>query len=347
MKKLSLLLALMLVLLSACGVPRSATHAPSPEGTLRVHYMDVGQGSAALIETDGHYMLFDGGPGDASSKVISYMQALGVDELDFCIVSHYDSDHLSGVVGVLNVFDVMALIAPEEETDSKLYDTYLGLLEEQRLDLTAPRVGNTYTFGEATFTILAPYQYYEGDNNDSVAIRLDFGESSFFFGGDAEEESEWDMLFGTEDLDVDVYTVNHHGSSSSSVPEFVEALSPEVAVISCGRDNDYGHPHEETMETLAAQGATIYRTDEQGDIVATTDGVTISWGSEPFEANTAAATERSANDVTYILNVKNKKFHLPSCGAVENMSDQNKKDFFGTREELLGEDYSPCGSCNP
>ncbi len=345
MKKISLLLVLVLLLLTAC-VP-AANNASAPmDDTLRVHYMDVGQGSAALIETEGHYMLFDGGPSDASSKVVSYLKGLGVEELDYCIVSHYDSDHLSGVVGVLNVFDIRTIIGPLEETDSKLYDTYLGLLDKNDLQLTEPQVGNTYSLGEATFTVLAPFQYYDGDNNDSVAIRLDYGESSFFFGGDAEEESEWDMLLGEEDLDVDVYTVNHHGSSSSSEEEFVQALSPEVAVISCGKNNDYGHPHEETLDTLLEEGCTIYRTDLLGDIVATTDGVSISWESSEDVTISEAPVKEDAQE-EFVLNTKSKKFHEPTCGAVEDMSEKNKKDYFGSRDALLSDGYSPCGNCKP
>ncbi len=349
-RKIFLLFLALTLLLSGCGGSDTETQNPTvPEnGTLTVHFMDVGQGSATLIEQDGAFMLFDGGDGKASSKVVSYLKKNGVRELEYIIASHYDSDHLSGVIGALRVFPTAEVIAPSDASDTKLYRSFEAALEAQDLSVTSPHVGDKYTLGSAEFTILAPKKDYEGDNNDSVAIRLDYGETSFFFGGDAEEESEADMLRSRLPLDVDVYAVSHHGSRSSSSPAFVRALSPTVSVISCGKGNTYGHPHEETLKTLAAVGARIYRTDKEGDIVAKSDGKEISWNMEPYaEASVTPTGEPliQQNEATYILNTNTKKYHLPTCASVRDMTEKNKKEFFGSKEELEKDGYSPCGRC--
>lgn len=254
-----------------------------PDGAMRVYYLDVGQGSSALVESDGHFMLIDGGDRSHSSLVVSALQNLGVTSLDYILVSHYHADHLSGVVGALNAFDCQTVICPDYETDTKLFSSFLTVLEEKEIPAIYPSPGDSFSFGNASFMVISPVSYrYEDENNNSIGIRLVHGEDSFLFTGDAEAESEEDFCKENNPISCDVYAAGHHGSASSTTWTLLEQALPEYVVISCGKENSYGHPHEETMEKLEAIGAKVFRTDEQGTILAISSGSGITWEAEPF-----------------------------------------------------------------
>ena len=204
-------------------------------------------------------------------------------------------------------------------------------------------------------TILAPGQGCDDDNNNTIVLRLDYGENSFLCTGDAESQAEADILASGADVDADVLKAGHHGSSTSTSDEFLAAVSPEYAVISCGEGNSYGHPHAETLNKLRQNGITVFRTDEQGTIVAESDGQEITWSSspsdswqsgEPSEADTAAPPSLN-QEVTYVLNTNTMKFHLPDCSSADDIADQNRETTDQTRDELIAEGYEPCGRCNP
>ena len=252
-----------------------------PENTLTIHFIDVGQGLAIMAQTGDEVLVYDGGDQDASSYFVSYLMQNGVDDIDYMIASHYDSDHLSGLIGALNAFDVDTVIGPDYEHGSKLYTSFYDTLERKGLSVEYPSVGDVYEFGEGNFTILSPSEITDDSNNNSVAVRLDYGETSFIFTGDAEYEEEADMIASEMDLDCDVLSAGHHGSATSSSWDFVEATLPEYVVISCGLNNSYGHPDEETIEKFESIEAQIFRTDEQGNIVAVSDGETITWNTVP------------------------------------------------------------------
>lgn len=262
------------------------------EGTMTVRFLDVGQGNSVLVECDGRYMLVDGGDYDYSSYVVAYLKKQGVETLDYMVVSHYDSDHLSGCVGAMRVFDCELIICPDYEGDTKTYDTFISDMAKYEIAHVNPEVGETYTLGDAMFTIVCPEEYdYSDENDNSVGIRLEHGQNSFLICGDAGEESEEDMLESGVYLQSDVYMAGHHGSSGSSTYDFLQAVDPEVVVISCGYDNSYGHPAKATMNRLQKTGAELYRTDLQGELIAVSDGSTITW-------NVAACTDfRCGEDV--------------------------------------------------
>lgn len=260
----------------------AGNHTVSGDGRLTVHYLDVGQGSSALVESDGHYMLIDGGDRSRSSYVVSYMQKLGITALDYILVSHYHADHLNGVIGALNAFETASVICPGYESDTKLYHSFLRIMEEKDIPAVYPSIGDTFTLGSAYFTVVAPVTYdYSDENNNSIGIRLVNGSDSFLFTGDAEAESEEDFCRLNTELSCDVYAAGHHGSASSSTYSLLEKALPEYVVISCGQDNSYGHPHAETMEKLEAVGAKIFRTDTQGTLTAVSSGQGIEWNTLP------------------------------------------------------------------
>ncbi|MCI7130566.1 MAG: MBL fold metallo-hydrolase [Lachnospiraceae bacterium] len=267
----------------------------SPEGTssvtqivdasgLEVHFIDVGQGDATLIKADGHAMLIDAGENDKGTAVQLYLQKQGVEQLDYLVLTHTDSDHIGGADVIVTKFDIGQIFMSDFKKDNKTYRELMDSMKYRHMTFSTPEVGAEYELGSATFTVIAPNDTYEDANNSSMALILDYGDSSFLFSGDCEEEAEQDMLANGLNLDVDVYQVGHHGSKSSSTEEFLDAMSPEYAVISCEEGNSYGHPHAKTLNNLRARGIRVFRTDEQGSIIAYSDGTKIKWNCSPSES---------------------------------------------------------------
>lgn len=263
------------------------TETPTPEptkeaGEMKVHFLDVGQGLSILVQSDGHTMIYDGGDKSTSSFVVSYLQKQNVTTIDYLISSHYDSDHMAGLIGCLNAFDVKNIISSDYEHDSKLYQSFIRTVADKGLTMQHPAVGTEFSFGSGSFQILAPATIDPDDSNkNSVAIKLTNGENSFIFTGDAESISEKAMCESGIDLSCDVLVPGHHGSATATSWEFLQATVPEYAVISCGKDNQYGHPDKDVMDKLESMGVQVYRTDKQGTIVAVSDGTTITWDQEP------------------------------------------------------------------
>ena len=359
-----------------------------PDGTLSVTFLDVGQGNAVLVEQGGVYMLIDGGNRDYSSFVVSYLKEQGVEKLAYVIASHYDADHLNGVVGALHAFSCGQVLAPDYVTDTRVYESFERVIKEQDIALAYPAVGDTYTLGDASFTVVCPKAYDpKEDNDNSVGIRLVYGDTSFLICGDAGKAEEQAMLDSGVTLESDVYLASHHGSDGSSTEAFMRAVSPSAVVISAGAGNSYGHPTRTVLDRVKACGAALYRTDLQGTITVTSDGTSLSWsvdatqdyrdgdevaaGAAVTDAAGAADTTGTSGaadtvdsaaqasggdaaagntaDVTgeYVLNTNTKKFHRPSCSSVAQMSPENKAAFSGSREELVAAGYDPCKRCNP
>lgn len=340
---------------------------PRTEGSLAVHFIDVGQGDSILAESDGHYMLIDAGENDQGDTVVTYLHSQGIDMLDYVIGTHPHSDHIGGLDDVINNFKIGRVILPDAEHTTKTFEDVLDALQTQGQKITIPAVGDTYQLGGASFEIIAPNKDYGDDlNNWSVGIKLTYGQNSFVMCGDAEAEAEADICGNGIDISADVLKLGHHGSSTSSSEEFLDRVRPEYAVISCGLGNSYGHPHRETMELMEIRGIAVFRTDEQGTVVAVSDGTEITWngkqgmsGGNVWE-NSGGESRRPADGfnepepvkpdqekaaaVSYVLNTKSKKFHLPSCNSLPT---SNREDTDMSREEIISRDYTPCKRCNP
>lgn len=244
---------------------------------MKVHFLDVDQGLAILVQLGEEVLVYDGGERDTSSFVVAYLKEQGVTEIDYLISSHYDADHVSGLIGCLYAFDVKNVIGSNYVHDSKLYTSFITAVEEEGLDIQYPAVGTQFQMGDAVIMILSPKEITGDSNSNSVAIKLSYGESDFIFTGDADYKSEREMIASGLDLDCEVLSVAHHGSASGTSEKFVAATTPEYAVISCGKDNGYGHPHKETIQTLHDYEVEILRNDESGTIIAETDGMNLWW----------------------------------------------------------------------
>ena len=253
-------------------------------GQMKVTYLNVGQGDCTIIQTEGHNAMIDAGNNHEGKDVVDYLNQQGIDKLDYLILTHPDADHIGGGDDVLEKIEVEQVIMPDVANDTMTYEEVMGDIEKENVPVEHPKVGEEFGFGDATFTVLCPETdlVSSDDTNDaSVGIKLVHGENSFVMCGDASEKSESAMVkrFGSA-LECDVLKCGHHGSRTSTSEAFLKATNPTWAVISCGVDNSYGHPHQETLERLNNDDVQVYRTDLLGTIIATSDGTNISWFSE-------------------------------------------------------------------
>ena len=253
MKKLiCVILALTLILLSSsCSAFLQAVELNESNGRLTIHFIDVGQGDSILLESDDEFVLIDAGDRDYGKEVLSYIESLGADELKYMIATHPHSDHIGGLRTVLDGIDAENFIFSDNDCETYTWLKLMKAVQKQKIKSIEAEAGKTYSFGSASFTILAPLkEYYEDYNNDSIVTKVTCGSVSFLLTGDAERESEYDMLDAGEDLSADVLKCGHHGSSSSTSDRLLKAVNPSFAVVSCGKDNEYGHPHSEIVRKL-------------------------------------------------------------------------------------------------
>ena len=256
-------------------IPEKITEAFNSTSDFEVHFIDVGQGDAALIKCDDKYMLIDAGENDKGTLVQNYLEKQGVDKLDILVGTHPDSDHIGGLDVIITKFECKTILMPDCEKDTATYRDVIDAITYKNYSITYPEVGEVYSLGEAIITVLAPSYYYEDTNNNSIVLKVSYGESDFLFMGDAEIESEQAILNSDFNLDCEVIKMGHHGSSTSNSEELIRAVSPDYSIISCGENNSYGHPHYETLELIDTYNITNYRTDKDGTIIAISDGKDI------------------------------------------------------------------------
>ena len=258
---------------------------PVAEGEMRVDIIDVGQGESILITTSEKAVLIDAGENDQGDEVLEHLQRRGVTKLDLAIGTHAHSDHIGGmdtVMAGIKVDEFWMGAMPEELVPStKTYTDVLEQLDIGRIPYREPEVGTQYDLGNGgLLTVYGPQGTPSDLNNCSLVCRVDFGETSFLFSGDAEENMEKIILTSGADLDVDVMTMGHHGSETSSSSAYFKAASPTYAAISCGEDNSYGHPHKETIQKLKKADVLYRRTDINGTISFIANGKTVDYSTE-------------------------------------------------------------------
>ena len=336
--------ALSLVFSFGCSASddNASAHHPA-DGNLEIHFIDVGQADAALIICDGEAMLIDGGNVGDSDLIYAYLKQENLPHLKYMVGTHAHEDHMGGLAGALNYADVNTFFCSVTEDDSKFFNNVKSQLSKQGKEITVPKAGSSYTLGDATFQFVGPIKESKETNNMSLVLRLEYGDTSFLFTGDAEAAEEADILDAGYDISATVLKVGHHGSSGSSTYHFLREVAPEYAVISCETGNKYGHPHDEALSRLRDADVQLYRTDLQGTILCTSDGtnVTFTTAKNP-EIETNPTTGNS--DGAYIGNVNSQVFHRPDCKSLP--AEQNRT-YFGSRMEAVDAGYTPCGRCKP
>ncbi len=258
-------------LLAASLVVAAVAWQRTPQ-SLELHVLDVGQGDAVLLRTpEGQNILVDGGPGQAVLEELGQVLSPLERRLDLVILTHPHEDHVAGLVPVLQRFEVgeVMLSAPDYGNDS--YEQFMQEIAEQKIPYSFADDDHDFILGSLELDVLYPFEPFTGDkienvNNASPVIKAKWGEVEILLTGDAEQEVEAALLASEIDVSADILKAGHHGSRSSSTLEFLEAVGAELMLISCGEDNDYGHPHEETLEKAADMGMQVRRTDLEGRI---------------------------------------------------------------------------------
>jgi beta-lactamase superfamily II metal-dependent hydrolase len=256
--------------------PITAPATPSQPGAFSVHFIDVGQGDAILVESGDADILVDGGP--SGSAVLSYLAGQQVPDIDLLVATHPHADHIGGLDDVLAQYSVHEVWTNGATATSQTYQTFATAVAAEGAVQRQVRRGYSAQLGGLTLTALHPVDPLTGDTNgDSIVLRLSCGSMDVLLTGDATESSEASMLADTSvNLEADVLKVGHHGSRTSTTNAFLNAVTPQDAVISVGAGNTYGHPTQETLNRLAAHGTTVYRTDLNGTVVLSSDCNTYS-----------------------------------------------------------------------
>ncbi len=305
---------------------------------MKVHYIDVGQGDSELIQIGDKNVLIDAGCND--NKALNYLKSQGISKLDCVIATHPHEDHIGGMTSVINNFEIGEFYAPKVTHTTRTFENMIKALQSKGLKITTKNVGDALTIGNATMQFLAPNSsIYQDLNNYSIVIRLKYGNTSYLFTGDAESLSEGEILAKQLDISADVLKLGHHGSHSSTSQAFLDKVNPQYAIVSCGKGNDYGHPHKETIDKLNAKNIEILRTDVSGTIVSTSNGNDISFNVNTSVSSTGNTTKTKSNTV-WVANKTSKVYH--SSKDCSNMKSPSEISL----EDVQAKGLKPCSKCN-
>lgn len=320
MKKFALFLLLFLSLL----IPSSVF------ADLEVHFLDVGHGDCTIITCDGEAMIIDGGIASCSQQVFNYIKSLGISDLKYAVATHPDADHIGGLPAAFHAAHVQTLLSPVEQHNEKRFEVLLKTAQEKAVPLSVPNAGDILTLGNAKITVLSPAIKFADTNDMSLVMRLDYGDNSFLFTGDASTAVERDLIARKANIDVDVLKVSHHGSSTGTSLDFTSAVSPQYAVISCD-----SMPSIEVLYALAEPCTLI--TEQKGTIIIHSDGTSLA---AKYEIKPAIQSDQ------LVGNIKSKVLHLSTCGSVSDMKEKNMC-FFDSVDQAKKQGYRPCKSCQP
>ena len=298
-KQISLLMALFLVIFGSIFYflePSQAnpnTPTPTPEivqanqeiqdgEKLQIWFLDVGQADSILIQNGDANMLIDAGNNEDGKKLVSYFQSLGIESFQYVIGTHAHEDHIGGMDDIIDNFNIGTFYMPDAITTTATFESVLDSLEAKNIAFQTPSIDSIFKLGNAMIDVLYVGTNDTDLNNTSIVLKLTYGNTSVLFMGDAEKEVE--TIIEKKDISADVLKVGHHGSNTSSSKIFLEKVNPNYAIISVGTGNSYGHPSNTTIQNLENQNIQIYRTDENGTIIMTSDGTNITF--QTIQTNT-------------------------------------------------------------
>lgn len=314
-------------------IPAATENTSVADGELQVHFIDVGQGDAIFIQAPGgENILIDGGEKDTANQVMNLLDAQGVEKLDFIIATHPHSDHIGGLVTILKNYPVKHFYMPAVVHTTDTFDQLLDAVQQQGIKISGAKCGVEIPLKGVKAEFLAPNaEDYENLNDYSAVLKLTYGEQAFLFTGDAQELSENEMLANGQNLQASILKIGHHGSSSSSSAAFLQAVSPQIAVISCGLQNDYGHPHREVLQRLVEQDIQVLRTDLHGTITIKSNGKSIT-----------ISVKEAGGQKEWIGNKNSKVVHHQNCS---NLPHPKNRIYFDSLDEAYQLKYRACPNC--
>lgn len=323
-------------------------------GDFTITFIDVGQADSILIACGEDTMLIDGGNVDDGPAVCDFLEARGIQSLDYVICTHAHEDHVGGLTDVLESFTVTeAVFAPALTAATLCYRNFRTACSEQDIEPYCPSVSSSFTLGSSTVTVLGPALLNNTDvNNSSIAVRICYKDTAFVLTGDAEAEAEQAILATGNDVSATLFKAGHHGSSTSNSSAFLKEVMPAFAVISCGEGNSYGHPHTEVLHRFSDFGCTVFRTDTQGNITVVSNGQTLAFTTEkdllpePTPDPDPEPTPDPDPEPTgsYIGNINSRIFHLPTCSS---LPIEKNRVYFSTVTAAEQAGYTPCSRCKP
>lgn len=334
-------------------------HTVDAAGVMKVHYMNVGESDSVLIQSGGQNMLIDAGDVGGGDDITAYLRKQGVKKLDYIIATHPHADHIGGMSEVIQSFSVGKVIMTSKTNTTQTFKNMLMAIKQKKIKITKPNVGDTYKLSDASFTIVAPdgKDYGSNINNYSIGIKLVHGKNSFLFIGDNETESIGGMLKTGISLKSDVLMCGHHGSDTSTNRSLLNAVSPKYAIISVG-NNSYGHPSKDTLSLLKQKKITLYRTDQNGTIIATSDKSKIRFKSDKKTIrqdkgtndkgtnnnNTPKVdktTPQNSNNTTVYTTKTGTKYHKSTCSYLKTSNIKI------SLKDAKAKGLTPCSRCNP
>ena len=320
----------------------ASTPIPTPSAAkLKSHFLDVGQGDSTFIELpNGKCMLIDSGEREYGQTVISYVKNLGYKKLDYVVITHAHSDHMGSMSDVLASFSVGKIYMPAAGNNTPSYEKLLKTIADRGLKVKKAKAGVTILKkDDLKIEIISPSKDYEELNDTSAVVLITYGKTKLLYMGDAEREAENDIK---ADIKCSVVKVGHHGSKSSSSYEFIAKARPKHAIISVGAGNDYGLPKDEIISRWERSGARVWRTDNNGTVVVTSNGKRVT-----VKAERKTPEPEPTPREFLVLNMGTMKIHRKDCEHVAEIQSWNYRETVENVYDLIAKGYTPCWTCRP
>ena len=333
------------IFLNGCSQAAAPVSTASSIDPIDIYMVDVGQADAMVLTSKDMVMVIDGGNGDDGDRMVHVLDTLDIDHVDYMIATHPHEDHIGGLQDILDHYQVDVVYTPVLDDQAKVFEIFMEHVKDNGAEVIIPENGSSIDFNGATiFMYHYPIDADEDKNNESIVTQLSSGSTTAYFMADAEVEVEQALLKDGYIHHADLIKIGHHGSYTSSSASLIKAMDPSIALISCGLDNDYGYPHDETMETLQDHDVTIYRTDLDGDIHCVMDGSTTTCQSiDTFGISPEKYESPLINDDSYYIgNTNSHVVHSPSC---ENLPSEKNQIIFESLQQAYDYGYHDCGDC--
>lgn len=334
MKKLFSIFLLM-ILITGCSTTSTPNKEVSNNIKSQVTYINVGQGDSTLIQNNNQTVLIDAGHGDGYENAsLNYLKEHSINTLDALILTHCDADHINDAKNIIYQLNVKKIYMSSRTSSSYTYMKLLNTIKEKKKNITVPKVGDTFQVGVGSIEFIGVGEGAQNNNDSSLCMRYDDGYHRFVFTGDAAESMEKKL----NKVQCDVFQAGHHGSAYSNSDNLLSRMKASYVVVSCGKDNMYGHPHKEALQRFSRYNMVVYRTDELGTIRCVSKKNKLTFNGKE-EITTTQTTQ-------YIGSKNTKKYHKEDCQYVKTISDKNKV-YFSSSQEAQNEGYIPCKACNP